>query len=331
MSGTVAIVLFCVSLLLSMASSAVLAERLDQLGHKFHFRAGLLGIITALGADAPEIAASAAALLIGHHDLGRGVIFGSNIFNIAFLFGLSASIAGWVRIGRNNFLLNGGVSLLVTLIVGAQAMGWLGSVNTGVLLALLLIPYVMLSALAPSRLSVVPIPKSTKDWLISAVSAAERGGNPGYEIRPYSWADGLAIVPLTVLIALMSIAMVQSAEFLGRQWGLDQVVVGTFVVATLTGIPNLIAALRLAMKGRGAALSSESFNSNSLNLLVGAYVPSLFFHFSSPSSEARLLFWWLIGMTFVATVVGAIRGGFGRLSGAVLLGAYAAFAVVIIW
>jgi cation:H+ antiporter len=58
----------------------------------------LLGIVTALGADSPEIASAITALAAGHSDLGVGVVIGSNIFNLAALLGLSALVA--VRPGR---------------------------------------------------------------------------------------------------------------------------------------------------------------------------------------------------------------------------------------
>lgn len=100
MCSTVAILLFCGGLLLSLMSSVVLSERLDQVGHRLRLPPGLIGLVAALGADSPEIASAAAAIIGGQHDLGRGVIFGSNIFNVAMLLGLSAVVAGRVAMSR---------------------------------------------------------------------------------------------------------------------------------------------------------------------------------------------------------------------------------------
>jgi cation:H+ antiporter len=52
-------------------------------GHRLRLPPGLIGLVTALGADSPEISFTATAIIGGQHDLGRGVIFGSNIFNVA--------------------------------------------------------------------------------------------------------------------------------------------------------------------------------------------------------------------------------------------------------
>ena len=311
-----------------MAASAVLTVRLEQVGRRFLFPAGLLGIITALGADAPEITSAATALIGGQHDLGRGVIFGSNIFNVAALFGLSALVAGRIRIGPPNLILNGGVALWVTLAVSAQALGWLGPLVTGVLILAVVGPYILLSSLRQPRLSALPFTDTVTDWLALSVFDAESDSDRDDDNRPLTRTDGLSILPLIAMIVVSSIALVRSAEFLGHLWAIGEIIVGTFVVATLTGIPNLIAALHLAFRRRGAALSSEAFNSNSLNLLVGAYLPTLFVALSPPSHEAVLSICWLIGITLGAMVLGLSGGGFSRWNGALLLAGYGIFAFV---
>src|SRR5438876_11909489 len=122
MSVVEAFLLLAGSFALTVASSIVLARELDRLGERLGFSEALLGIVTALGADAPEISSAVAAIVAGHNDTGVGVVIGSNVFNIAALLGLSAVIAGQVRIHRHGLVLSGGVAtsvaLLGTLIVG---------------------------------------------------------------------------------------------------------------------------------------------------------------------------------------------------------------------
>jgi cation:H+ antiporter len=87
MSITSSAALFLGSLFLTALASAVLSKRLDQVGAWLGFSAGLTGLVTALAADSPEIASAVIAQMRGRHDLGIGVIFGSNIFNLASLLG----------------------------------------------------------------------------------------------------------------------------------------------------------------------------------------------------------------------------------------------------
>jgi len=100
-SVSVAALLFLGGLVVTVASSVVLARELDRIGERLGFSEALLGIVTAIGADRPEISSAVVAIVAGHNDTGVGVVVGSNVFNIAALLGLSAVIAGSVRIHRH--------------------------------------------------------------------------------------------------------------------------------------------------------------------------------------------------------------------------------------
>src|SRR5438552_13052628 len=108
MSIVAAFFLLAGAFALTVVSSVVLARELDRIGERLGFSEALLGIVTALGADGPEISSAVAALVSGHNDTGVGVVIGSNVFNIAALLGLSAVIAGQVRIHRHGLVLNRG-------------------------------------------------------------------------------------------------------------------------------------------------------------------------------------------------------------------------------
>src|SRR6478609_3017019 len=123
MSIAVALLLFAGAFALTVASSVVLARELDRIGERLGFSEALLGIVTAVGADAPEIASAVAAIVAGHEETGVGVVVGSNVFNLAALLGLSALIAGPVRIHRHGLALTGGVSIAVAAIGALVAVG----------------------------------------------------------------------------------------------------------------------------------------------------------------------------------------------------------------
>ena len=122
--------------------------------------------------------------------------------------------------------------------------------------------------------------------------------------------------------------MVTAAQSLADRWDVSDVVVGALVLAALTSIPNLIAAVRLALHGRGAACVSESLNSNNANILVGLCVPAVILGIGSAGRVATFAAWWMVGMTAVAVVLG-FGGGLTRREGAALVALYVAFAVVV--
>ncbi len=95
-------------------------------------------------------------------------------------------------------------------------------------------------------------------------------------------------------------------------------------------MPNLTAGLMLARQGRGAAVVSEAYNSNSLNLIVGAYLPTLFIAPHQPSTLACLSMWWLVAATILSAALFLRRRRLGRLGAAVLVASWLGFALVVL-
>lgn len=325
MSISSAIALFLGCLVLATIASAVLSHRLDQVGTHLGLSEGLLGLVTALGADSPEIATAVTALASGQHDMGSGVIFGSNIFNIAALFGLGALVAGRVACARPTLLLNAGVAVAVTAVLAWQKLTNGSPLIAGALLALVMLPYIAVSAMKPSQLRQPFIPGPATRWLQAAVHDAQVDSGDERFPTPPSWADSLAIIPLLAMVVVSSIGMVRAATVLGAACGVSDAVLGTLVLATLTGIPNAVAAVRLATQGRGAAVVSETFNSNSLNLIAGAYLPTLFVTAGPLSGPGRFALWWLLRGTLLATILFLRRAVLTRWEGGVLIAGYAGF------
>src|SRR5713226_1845775 len=84
----VAFLLFFVSLVVVMVTAAWFTRRLEALCEMLGLSIGILSLLSAIGANIPNYAASAFALSGGHTDAGVGIIVGSSIFNIAIILGL---------------------------------------------------------------------------------------------------------------------------------------------------------------------------------------------------------------------------------------------------
>lgn len=322
MSTPVAIVLLAASFAVTVAASVVLARELDRIGERLGFSEALLGMVTALGADAPEIASAVAAVVAGHEDTGVGVVVGSNVFNLAALLGVSALIAGRVRIHRHGLLLNGGVAVVVAIIGAFVAMDLLSG-GVGLILAVVVLaPYVVVSALHERARSLLPAP------LREAVAEEQRDARRDEHSRPATGLDALAVVPALAAVVGGAYGMVVAAQSLGDRFDVSDLVLGALVLAALTSIPNLIAAVRLARHGRGAACVSEALNSNNANILVGLCVPALILGFGSASGIETFAALWMVGMTVIAVALG-FGGGLTRREGGAIVALYVAFAVVI--
>jgi len=301
-STGLAAVLFVVSLAATLYAAAVFAERLDHLGERLGLPEGLLGLLTAAGADAPELATAIAALATGAKSAGFGVVVGSNVFNIGAMIGVSALLSGNVRIQRDALALEGGVALGVTLVVVLLVFGVLPAWAAVTLALLFLIPY---AAVALRR------------------ELGARRHPEGVDIRAV-----LLIPPALAVIVLGSIGMVHTGLRLGRAVGMPNVLVGVLVLAVVTSLPNAYTGIRLGLARRGAALVSETMNSNTINLVGGLAIPALFVTVAGGSGLERADAVWLIAATALALAVLAPRRGMGRAGGMLLVASWIVFAAV---
>lgn len=324
MSLAFALVLLLGSLVLAVISSLVLADSINRLGVQLRFSGTLLGLITAIGADSPEISSTATALILGRHDLALGVVFGSNIFNIAAMLGAGAIVAGYIRISWRGLVFNGAVAFVVTAIAAAFVVGWIAPWLSVLLIVLVIGPYVTICSVRPTRL-----PKFIRT-LLESVLREVQGDVREEGRRSASWSSNLAIVPAVASVIWASTGMVAAANALAQHWHLSHLVVGTLILATLTGVPNLLTALQLARRGHGSAVVSETLNSNNVNIVLGLLFPALLLGAPLTSRGAIFSLGWLLGITLLAVVLAATRKGVRRWEGALLVAIYLAFVVFIV-
>jgi cation:H+ antiporter len=330
MSVAAAIPVFCVCVAASLVASLVFGRRLDRVSEGLGASEGLHGILTALGADAPEISTAVAALVASHGDLGVGVVVGSNVFNLAALLGLSAIVAGRVAIHRHGLLFNGGVALAVTGVGVALILEAIKAVWSTILVLAVLAPYVFLLSSRTARLRRVVPAGPVRHFVVAAIREEIEDLQTGEAPRKGTRADAVALVCSLAVIVGASVGMVDAATDLGRAWGTSDIVVGTVVLASLTSLPNFLTAVRLALHGRGAAVVSEALNSNSLNILAGISIPALVLSIGSASGIETFAVWWLLGMTVVSVALAYGGSELRRREGVLIVALYVAFVVVVV-
>jgi len=331
MSTSAAALLFVASLALSVVSSLLLARALDRIGTSLRITDGLLGILTALGADAPEISTAATALLTHHASVGVGVVLGSNVFNLAGLLGLSALLAGQVRIGRRAAVLEGSAALLVSGLAVLLVVGVLPATAAAGLVVMVLIPYAWLASQRPSHLREEGHPPGrVRAWVIRAAVEGQHAARSDHHARPASRRDVAFVLPALACVILASVGMVHAAVSVGGRLSISQAVMGTLVLAVLTSIPNVLAAVRLALHHRGAAVISEAFNSNNANVLAGLCLPAAVLGLGGRGGVGELTAWWAFAITVVAVWLLAAGRGIGRRAGTAIVLVYAVFVAAVL-
>src|SRR5215831_19773249 len=116
MATPLVILLFLASLAATLAAAAFFADKLDHVGPRLGLPEAIVGLLTAVAADAPELSSAVIALARGEKDVSLGVVLGSNAFNLAAMIGASAALTGAVLIKRRPLAIEGIVALSATLV-----------------------------------------------------------------------------------------------------------------------------------------------------------------------------------------------------------------------
>ncbi len=314
----------------SLATSWVLVSRLERVGERLGLSEALLGMVAALAADAPEITASVTALAHHRRAVGAGVTIGSNVFNLAALLGLGAVVAGRIGLHRKVVVLGGTVALVVAGVC-VLAVADVITVGTGLALVLVaLVPYTVLLSTRRSTIDRLGLPAGWARWLAEAV--AEEEGELEEAIRPRRGrpVDVCVAVGALAVVVVASVAMEQGASAVGVRYGIPEIVVGALVLAAVTSLPNAVAAVYLARRGRGAATFSTALNSNNINVIAGLLIPATVIGVSQPSGSSLLVAGWYLGLTAVTLVLAHTFRGLQRGSGWTIIGLYLLFVVALL-
>jgi cation:H+ antiporter len=312
MPTPIALLLFVASLSATLAAAGLFARRLDSLGVRLGIPEAVLGLLTALAADAPELSSGLTAMVRGERGVGVGVLLGSNVFNIAAMVGVSALLAGRVRLDRSALVVEGAFALFAIAVTAGVLFG---HVAPWVALALLVAgtaPYLVLLSRGTFHGPPPPRDPPAKDS-VRAMQVA------GLFLRE---------LPALAVIVIGSVGMVYTAVLLAGRYGIPRPLVGLLILATMTSLPNASTAIRLGLAGRGEALVSETLNSNTINLAVGIVVPAVFVTAARAPAGFELDFAWMLVVTLAMLVLVGRRGGAGRLAGAAIVASYIAYVFV---
>lgn len=329
MSVGVAAALFFAGAFVSLASSWVVVSRIERVGSRLGATEALLGLVSALAANAPEITSSVSALLQHRGAVSAGVVIGSNVFNLAALLGLGSVVAGVIALHRRVVLYQGAVAVWVAIACVLTVAGLL-SVAIGLLLVLVvLVPYALLAAVDGSSWWRRPNPSPVRRWLTRAIAEEELDLSATIHPRRGRPRDALVGVGALIVVVAASVVMERAATRLGVRLAVPGVIVGGVVLAAVTSLPNAVAAIYWARRGRGVAMLSTALNSNALNVAAGLLLPAVILGVGHGSSAETLMGAWYAGLTVVVLVVAYAQRSLRRPMGWLVVAAYVAFAAVL--
>ncbi len=319
--------LFLLAACVSLATSWLLVSRLERVGERLGLSEALLGMVAALAADAPEITSAVTALLTHQQRVGAGVVIGSNVFNLAALLGLGALVAGGLRFRRRVVVLGGSVAMFVAVACLATVLGWIPVWMGLGLAAIAMLDYIALLGVNRPGLRRLAARSRWGHWLRAAVVEEERDLDAAIRPRRGRRRDVVVATLSLLVVVAASATMERAASDLGSRFGVPEIVLGGLILAAVTSLPNAVAAVYLAVRGRGAAVLSIALNSNSLNVLFGLLLPGTLVGLGGPSAQTTLVAAWYVGLTAGTLLIAHRQGGVRRPMGLLIVAAYAVFVV----
>ena len=279
----------------------------------------LIGLtIVSIGTSAPEILVSLMAATSGHGDLAIGNALGSNIANIALVLGVTLLIA---PIPVNERLMKKELPLLAVITIASGALihdNYIGFAEGIVMIISLVITMMIFN-------------HWQKQPDANEITSAGEESEEAIQDMPQGKALFALIGGLAVLLASSNL-LVWAATEIARGLGVSELAIGLTVVAIGTSLPELAASVASALKKHHDMAIGNIIGSNIFNLLAVMAVPGLVSPMSiDPSAFARdyPIMTALTILLVVLTLIGKRPKILGKTSGALLLGCYIAYSLLI--
>lgn len=271
----------------------------------------LIGLtLVGFGTSTPELLTSVSAALRGSDGVAVGNVVGSNVSNILLIAALAA-IAKPIGVPRSAVFRDGSTMIAASVALAAYVVffpiieRW-----AGVMLLLLLVAYIW----STWRLERGDHRASAE--LHKAESHAYDPAPPGLMLSLAFAVGGIA------LLIFGADLLVQGAVTLARAAGLSETIIGLTIVAVGTSLPELVATLAAAAKGRSDVAFGNVVGSNIYNVLGVLGVTALVRPLAVPV-DLSLIDWGVFVGSAALLVLHAWTGAkISRREGGLLLACY---------
>jgi cation:H+ antiporter len=273
-------------------------------------------IIFGFGTSAPEMLVSGLAAYEGHPEMSLGNAFGSNIFNIALVLGITTIILP-IEV-KKDILKKEWVYLMIsTLIAGWLLLdGYLSFLDGLTLLGLLIL-----------FLSYV-FRESKKDY---HHEFEEIQAKPSKQEKGKTWF--LLFISLVVLLTSARL-IVWGGTTLAIEFGVTDLIIGLTVVALGTSLPELAVSISSAFKKQHEMLVGNIIGSNLFNTLGVLAIPGLILPFQIPPEVMSRDYPFMLVLTvllFITSYKFKKEGTINRFEGVIMIAALCVYLYLLFW
>ncbi len=309
-------------LVLLIAGGAALVRGASEIAVKLGVSPMVVGLtIVGFGTSSPELIVNVIGALRGETGIAFGNVVGSNISNLGLVLGLSAFIAPIAIQGdlvrRELPLLLLATTMMTVLVLDGPLEGMpamLGRTDSIVLMLMLCI-FIYITALDVLR-------GRSGDPLLAGIEESPVAVSPA----PHSGLSILFLLAGFGLLFLGGEVTIRNGVALAGILGVPPSIVGLFVVAIGTSMPELVTSAIAATRGESDLALGNVIGSNIFNSLMVLPASGLVAQIPAPEGGVEdLIFSWLLAALLVPVFfIGKAR--FGRKIGALYLFAYFGYA-----
>jgi len=249
------ILIFIVSMAALIYGADYIIEQSEKIALHYNISSFVIGAtLVALGTSLPEMAVSMSATVKGSGDIAVANVIGSTIFNISLVLGVVFLIAKNVSPKRDLFAKDSAWSLFP--ILAFILMGIDGKINfiDGILFLALMAGYLM--------------------FLISSNSMEEIDEEIVKEKFAWGKTTALLIIGFVFVVVGADFA-IDSASNIARDFGISEWVIGLFLIAFGTSLPELTISIKSAMNNNTDLAIGNIIGSNVANFTMVLGVSSL--------------------------------------------------------
>jgi len=310
------ILLFIVALLLLIVGAEILVRGASRLAAILGISPLVIGLtVVSFGTSAPELAVAIQSAVAGQAGITVGNVVGSNIFNILFILGLSATIVPLV-VAQQLVRLDVPLMVVFSVVMLILSLDEQFGRADGLLLVLSLIIYTGF-LIYHSRKKTAEVEKEHED---------KRDETRKWGINIILVLGGLA------LLVLGSRWLVESAVSFARYVGVSETIVGLTIVAAGTSLPEVVTSVIAAIRGERDIAVGNVVGSNIFNIMGVLGLASLVSPTAIEVSPAVIGFDIpvMIAVALSCLPIYFTGGVISRQEGVLLLGYYVAYTLYLV-
>ena len=301
--------------ILLMWSADTFTDNGAKIARIFNISPLVIGLlIFGFGTSAPEMLVSGLAAYDGHPEMSIGNAFGSNIFNIGLVLGVTAIILP-ITVEKSVLKKEWLILFLSTLIVGFLLLDGYLSFTDGLILISLLTLF-LINVFRESKKN--NLTDSDNDSLENNSQKNDKGR---------TWL--LLIVSLIILVSSARL-VVWGGTSLALSFGVSDLIIGLTVVALGTSLPELAVSISSALKKQHQMVIGNIIGSNLFNTLGVLAIPGLILPFQIPTEVMSRDFFFMLMFTLLVLIL-SMRLKISRFGGFILLTALTIYLYQLFW